>query len=227
MTIVIPSLFKIPRIYQTILELSICPHVDEIILIDNTTNPIPFSVDKLKHICEGHNTYVNPAWNKGVQLSTSDKICFLNDDIWFDWNQLGKISEWITEDRGLLGMSPNNYNQPPFELKLTQIPPFYKSQKGERPLGFGCCFFIHKKNWIEIPEEMKIWAGDDWEFYTNPKPNYIIEGLNIQGQMSATSDDKSLEVELNPIKFNDMQVMKKLVMEGKIDNYLLHTIWMN
>jgi hypothetical protein len=227
MTIIIPSLFKIPRIYQTLVELSGCLYVDEIILLDNTQNQNPINLPKVKHICEGKNTYVNPAWNKGVKLSSNDKLCILNDDIWFDWNLLGNISEWITEDRGMIGMSPDNYSNPNPEFKLTQIEPSYKSQKGDRPLGFACCFFIHKNNWVDIPEEMKLWAGDDWQFYANPKTNYIIEGIKCEGQLSGTLDDKSLEAEFNPIKWNDMQVMKKLVLEGKIDNYLINTIWIN
>ena len=165
MTIIIPSLFRIPRIYQTLMELSKCPFVDEIILIDNTTNTIQIQLPKLIHICEGTNTYINPAWNKGAFLAKTDKLCFLNDDVWFDWNLLGEISNFITKDKGMIGMSTNNYEkdvigkfQTPGELgaklEANLIPSSYKSAKGDRPLGFACCFFIHKENWVNIPHSI-------------------------------------------------------------------------
>src|SRR5574343_47874 len=103
-SVIIPTLMRISRIYQTLIELSKCSHVGEIILIDNTTNTIPIKLDKLTHICEGINTYVNPAWNKGVKLAKYDKLCILNDDVWFDWDKLGEISEFISEEIGIIGM---------------------------------------------------------------------------------------------------------------------------
>ena len=220
-----PSLFRIPRIYQTLLELSNCKFVDEIILIDNTTNTKKIELPKLKHICEGHNTYINPAWNKGANLASVDKLCFLNDDIWFDWNYLEKISKYITNDRGMIGMSVDNYNSNFKNFEVNKIPSFYKSVKGERTFGYACCFFIHKSNWVDIPDGIKLWAGDDWEFYANSKPNYIIEGLKCEGSISATLDDVSLEVEFNPIKHNDMLLIKEEIRKGNIDNFLLNTKW--
>ena len=225
MTVIIPSLFRISRIYQTLKELSNCEYGSEIILIDNTNNNIDINIPKVKHICEGKNTYINPAWNKGVSLSSNEKICILNDDIWFDWNYLNLISDYITNDRGMIGMSNNNYNNPNQSFSISPIPPNNKSIKGERPLGFACCFFIHKDNWIYIPNDMKLWAGDDWVFYTNPNINYIIDGIKIEGQISGTLDDISLETEFNPIKNNDMMCMKKYISEGLIENYLIGTIW--
>src|SRR6202012_2663112 len=108
---------------QTIFELSACETISEIILIDNTANTIPFDLPKVTHICEGRNTYINPAWNKGVHLAKTDKICFLNDDLWFDWNYLSLISEEITKDKGMIGMSTNNYNTPNEKFSVDLINP--------------------------------------------------------------------------------------------------------
>lgn len=239
MTIIIPTLFKIPRIHQTLLELSNCKFVKEIILIDNTTNSIKIELPKLNHICEGTNTYVNPAWNKGANLAKNNKLCFLNDDVWFDWELLEQISEFITKDKGVIGMSTENYENVITDffitpsksadldssLKLNLIESYYKSIKGERPLGFGCCFFIHKDNWIEIPYGMKIWAGDEWQFYANPNRNYVINGLKLYGSMASTANDPSLEQEFEPIKYNDMLLIREEIKKGRIDNFLLYTKW--
>lgn len=226
-SVIIPSLMRIPRIYNTIQELSICDSVGEIILIDNSDNFIQMNVPKLRHICEGKNTYINPAWNKGVEISKFDKLCFMNDDIWFDWSYLKIIDEFITEDVGVVGMSSENYRNPSTDFKFVSPLPDGKTTMGYRPIGFACCFFMHKKNWDRIPDDLKIWAGDDWLFYRSRKPNYLMEGIKIDGSLSSTLDDKSLESELGPIKTCDMINMKKYVEQGLVENYLMGTKWWN
>lgn len=64
------------------------PLVGEFILIDNTDNgfDIDESIPKLVHIKEYKNTFVNPAWNKGAQLSKFNKLMFINDDIITDFH---------------------------------------------------------------------------------------------------------------------------------------------
>ncbi len=223
-SVIIPTLWKVDRLYQTLEELEECEWVTEIILIDNTGERKHINNTKLVYILEPQNTYVNQAWNKGVGISKEECICILNDDIWFDWENFWKITHFISENIGLIGMSTNNYNlSTDCELRLIEIGPDWKSQKGHRPIGYGCCLFIHKDNWINIPEEMKIWAGDDFIFYyKNGLRNYMIEGLRCHGHMSVTSDSSE---SFEPIKKNDMMIMKNLIEKGLVENYLLDTIW--
>lgn len=220
-SIIIPTLFKVDRIYQTLAELSECKHVGEIILIDNTTTPKEFSIPKLRYVYEGYNTYVNPAWNKGVELSSFDKICFLSDDVWINWNYLEQISNYITDEVGMLGMG-DNFNIVNESLNIsTVIPdPIFRN----RSLSYACCFFMHKNSYIEIPHDLKIWCGDDWLFYKS-KVNCIIEGIRLNGFVSFTADNLELKPIFDPVKYNDMQVMKQLISKGKIENYLLNTYW--
>ncbi len=227
---IIPTLFKVSRIHQTLQELSQCDEVGEIILIDNTTNPSRFQLSnlrnlaKIKYICEPENTYVNPAWNKGAQLAKFDKMCFLSDDVWFNWNHLKEISKYITEDNGMIGMSNNNFKTEVESLNMIPIQPDYINRN--RQDSFACCFFMHKKSYIEIPNDMKIWAGDDWLFYKS-KNNYIVDGIKCDGFVSATSDNLELKPKFDPVKHNDMMVMKRLISEGKMPNYLIGTYWEN
>jgi hypothetical protein len=51
-------------------------------------------MEKLIHIKEDTNTYVNPAWNKGVKLSNYDNITISNDDIIFN---VDEYFNYITE----------------------------------------------------------------------------------------------------------------------------------
>jgi glycosyltransferase involved in cell wall biosynthesis len=224
-SVIIPTLLRVNRLSKTIQELSDCEEVGEIIIINNTQNQVSFDNPKVREIFEGKNTYINPAWNKGASLATFNKLCIMNDDIWFDWEYLKDISKFITEDRGMIGMSSNNYDTPIDKFQINPIFGNQKTTRGHRPTGYACCFFIHKNNWDLIPEELKLWAGDDWIFYRSKNYNYVIDGIKCHGYLSATLDDESLEKEFNPIKENDMMSMKEFVKKGLIENYLLGTKW--
>lgn len=223
-SVVIPSLMRIERIHQTISELSKHDEIGEIILLDNSGNTVPMEIPKLIHVCEGKNTYINPAWNKGAAMAKYDKLCFLNDDIWFNWKYLNVITDFILPSVGLIGMDPDNYTQDPGFFSISPISAG-RLRRGHRPTGFACCFFVHRDNWDPIPEDMKLWAGDDWLFYRSKFSNCVIKGLKCEGFVSGTLDDEALASELNPIKVEDMHAMVEHVKKGEIENYLLGTIW--
>jgi len=220
-SVIIPTLFKVDRLLQTLTELSDCDEVGEIILIDNTDNLIPIILPKLKHICEGRNTYVNPAWNKGVKLSSFDKLLILNDDMWFDFSYLKDISVFITPSVGMIGMSSDMKE----EFKIVPIETHFTDDLTHRPDGFGCCFFIHKSRYVPIPEELKIWCGDDWLFYQDRNINYLIEGIKFDGHVSATFDDKNLKPHFDEVSSNDISVMRKLIKQKKIVDFFAGSWW--
>lgn len=224
-SVIIPTLRKIDRLQQTLLELSECDEVGEIIVIDNSDETQKFNIRKVVHVFENRNTFINPAWNKGAKISKYDKLCFINDDIWFDWNHLSEISKYITKDNGMLGMSNDNYSNPIENLRINPIHSNQKTTRGHRPIGYACCFFIHKDNWDIIPEELKLWGGDDWLFYRSKNINYLIEGIKCDGQISATLDNDSFKTEFDSIKRNDMFFLRNFVEKGLIENFLLGTIW--
>lgn len=227
-SVIIPSLFKVDRIYQTLKELSNCPSVGEIILLDNSLNEKSIEIPKVIYFLLSENHFVNPSWNLGVKLSNYDKLCLLGDDTWFDWAYLDKIDDFITEEVGCIGMSEKNFYTPDTEFSITPILPQPFKPKGQRPLGYCCGFFIHKSNWVDIPEDIKLWAGDDFLFYLkNNRLNYQINGLKCLGQISATLDHEDLEELFTPIKHRDMQLIKREIQSGRIENFLLGTIWEN
>ena len=199
-SVIIPTMWKCARfnLGYTVDELCKHPLVGEVIIIDNTDRVDEIKVDpKIRHILEGKNTYVNPAWNKGVELAKFDKLAILNDDIWMDWNILNVVEPYLTLETGVIGMAEENYTNPTNELGLEPIT--------HRNGGFGCAMFLHKENYTPIPKEMKIWGGDDWIFVkcrNRRKQNYKITGLKIDGEIGVTSE----LIELGPIKENDLML---------------------
>ena len=77
-----------------------------------------------------------------------------------------------------------------------------------RDWGFGIVIAGHKKSYHKIPENIRIWYGDDYLVYMNNeagKINYVIDDLPIFTKMSATSD---LE-EFNAIKEVDQLMYER------------------
>ena len=226
-SVVIPTMFRAEPVYRTLLELSREGEVGEVILIDNSGNARPFLLDKLVHVTEGRNTYVNPAWNKGVSMARHDTVCLLNDDVHFDWSLLGWMARHATPDVGFLGMHPDNLGQdrpgPTYDGGPTLVQPLPdgKTRRGHRPPNWGCCVVFHRAHWDEIPGDMLVWGGDDWLFYRSPRPNYLVRGISLSGQSSATLGSIGAE----DVTARDMRAMAARVRRGEIDNYLLGTIW--
>ena len=175
-SVIIPTMWKCDRLTTTLKELSEHHLVGEIILIDNTENDKMLAIPKLIHILEGKNTYVTAPWNKGAKMAKYDKLLILNDDIWMDWKILDILAPYVTEEIGLIGLHEDyNVEYPESELYGLQA-------TMTRTHGFGCAIFVHKENYSPIPEQMKLWSGDDWLFVkarNRRKQNYILVNYTI------------------------------------------------
>jgi hypothetical protein len=204
-SIITLTMWKCERFRKTLSELNEHPLVGEIILIDNSEIEVePLNLNKLNHIKEEKNTYINPAWNKGVSLAKYDKLLILNDDVWMDWNILDTLYQYITPNIGAIGFAGNAIDlEKTTDLKLVPVTHRYGN--------FGVAMFIHKASWMPIPEEMKLWGGDDWIFVKNRdsgKQNFKLEGMQLFGEISGTLENADLTPILNPIKENDLKLKK-------------------
>jgi hypothetical protein len=200
-SIVLPTLWRVPGLIDRLKQLSDIEEISDIILIDNSDDPPNLDIKKLNHVKEYKNTFIYAAWNKGVRLSKSNKICVMGDDVFFDSSIFGKMLKHIDTDKGMIGLS-TFYGNPIFDNGDTTQELRIENANGWRCDGFACIFFIHKQNWINIPEEFKIWYGDDWLFKKMTKPNYQIHNINVWGSTSMTinnpifDDHKSRDKEL-------------------------------
>jgi hypothetical protein len=175
--------------------------VGEIILIDNSDNPPTLDTGwvKVRHIKEMTNTFVNPAWNKGVRLAQYDKLLIMNDDVETNYDIIDMVYEHITEDKGMIGAGQSCWH-PHYkggDTMLNQIP--------FRQMCYGSLFFIHKQSYTMIPEDIKIWFGDDWLFAKSGKPNFEIANWELRGESSMTCD----ATEFNPVKERDGELYHK------------------
>jgi len=176
-SVVIPTLWKYPANLRFLEDLVDYDLVDEIILINNNWDDLPkncaiLTHNKIKTYNFTENIGVNPAWNMGISVANNKQICLLNDDMVFDLKLFKKINQLSLEETGVIGIS----NDPPISYGCIDITPWV----GQNTLGFGCLMFVHKDWWVNIPDSLKIYYGDNWIFDTcliRGRTNYVITDL--------------------------------------------------
>jgi hypothetical protein len=185
-SVIIPTLWKSNRIGKLLFDLIKCEFVDEIILIDNAGKFFENfeALDKVRLVQVGENIYVNPAWNLGVKLAKNNSIALVNDDINFNPNVFGVITNDILLEYGIIGQSEYNYKG-----NNTDEPILEKWNGKIRDWGWGCLIMFDKQNWIDIPDDIKIWYGDDYIFKCNLSTKSTMKNFNIETEMSTTSDE--------------------------------------
>jgi len=172
-SIIIPTMWY-ANVYLDILlhKLNESDLVGEIIIIDNnwlSEEKANTNHSKVIILSMPENIYVNQAWNMGVLLAKYNNICISNDDLYWDVDCLPFVLENL--DNKVIGMSTANYTKylPKGNFTLTKI--------NDRVWGWGCCIFLNKNNWIDIPSDLKIACGDDWIVKHNDI--YAIDEVNI------------------------------------------------
>jgi Glycosyl transferase family 2 len=180
-SVIIPTLWKSKQILSLIDQLTLCKNVKEIIIIDNNGCNSLYKKnldknDKIKILIQEKNIFVNPSWNLGVSKSTGENIALCNDDVSFST----KIFDDINVERGsLYGPHTSCYN-----LQKDGKYEFIKDKNIN--YGFGCLLFFNKKDYVPIPEDLKVFFGDN---FLIEKFQYVykIYNLAIHGEMSVSS----------------------------------------
>jgi len=212
-SVIIPTLWKSNRIHKLLFDLIKCQYVDEIILIDNAGKFFEYyeALDKVKLVQVEENIYVNPAWNLGIKIAKNDLIGLVNDDINFDTNVFGVIDENILDTFGIVGMGEGNYKE---QIDETIGPYLDVWKPGVNDWGWGCMILLNKKNWIDIPEDIKIWYGDNIIKDVNTSPKACLRNFKVETEMSTTSD----ETEWDEIKKKDYENFINYLRNGKTTN---------
>jgi hypothetical protein len=205
-TLVIPTLWKSNRFLDMLSLYLQSDSVGEIIIIDNSKeyfNHFSEVPHKITLIQPQENIYVNPAWNLGIGISKFDNICILNDDVSFDIRIFDLFLKDDVLKNGIIGLSQTSYElTEDGEIVLDPWSP------GKNDWGWGCMIFLKKNMWIEIPNDIKIWYGDNFIKDRNPTPKWILRGLKVQTEMSTTSDLTEFDEIKNQDRHNYLKLFK-------------------
>lgn len=181
-SVIVPTMWNYEPFARFVMELVKVPAIGEVIIIDNDPQKNllqGFTHPKLSVHAQNKNLVVNPSWNLGARLAQNEKLCFLNDDVIVDTKVFYKIDEWLNEHVGAVGVRPPDpaNNDLPFVDGSIDIVP----HKAQTLYSFGTLFFVHKKNWIPIPESLQLGFGDNWvydsQIMLNKKVNYLISNI--------------------------------------------------
>jgi hypothetical protein len=204
-SVIIPTLWQSNRIHKLLRDLIKCQFVDEIILIDNAGKYFEYyeALDKVKLVQVEENIYVNPAWNLGIKIAKNDLVALINDDINFDTNIFGAIDTNVLDTFGIIGMGEENYKE---QMDETKGPYLDIWKTGVNDWGWGCFIMLNKKDWIDIPDNIKIWYGDNFIKDVNPAPKSCLRNFKVETEMSTTSDgdewnDRKKEDQINFINY--------------------------
>lgn len=198
-SVIIPTMWRSMRILGMLHRLYKSEYVDEIVIIDNDKQSrLFFDNRKTKILEQEENIFVNPAWNLGVKEAKNDNICILNDDVTFDVNEVFSAATQVLSDHpsSCLGVHPVSYQGYGDSIKVTE-----GSAIGE---GWGCCIFLKKDNWVDIPDQLKIWFGDNWIVKNHDK--CFSAAFRISTEMSTTSNSE----ELSDVIKKDIEGWEKL-----------------
>jgi len=186
-SVIIPTLWKSNRTDKLLKDLEECQYVDEIIIIDNASiYETDRTIDKIRMISFGENIYVNPAWNKGIEFAKNECIALCNDDINFDPNIFGVVTENVLTYSGIIGMGEANYKEPIDEERGPYIDMW---QPGVNDWGWGCLILLKKSDWLPIPNDIKIWYGDNIIKDVNSVSKGCLRNFKVETEMSTTSDE--------------------------------------
>ncbi len=225
-SIIIPTMWKSDKIHQMLDVYQKNELVKEIIIIDNNPSEKPNleKYSKIIYYTEGKNLYVNPSWNIGVSLS-GYQIILANDDILI--RDLTKILKSILlTEFDIIGTQLGEIND---NFKIDSVNKFPRNCYG---------VFMYIKKYTYIPEQIKIWAGDNILFdksknrgvfknagIINDNGNKIIDGDTVRHVRNTMGDDILLtdRVHYNNLNYNE-EIFNIIVRTSGRKNYFKNCI---
>jgi len=182
-SVVIPTIWSSDLIFESISKLDKCDAIGEIIIINNkpSKNVCTYKSNKIIEYQFSENIFVNPAWNFGVKHAKFNKICLLNDDVIVD--ELAFYYALFLLDNneiGIIGASKTCFKQSDiYNIEKILV----------RNRGFGTMLFLTKQNYNPIPDDLKIWFGDDWLIKYYEGRVFRMKGPFIRTVMSSSSEN--------------------------------------
>ncbi len=213
LSIIIPTLQKEVNILNKLISELVCDEcIDEVIVVDNSLKGYDHSSKKVKVIIPETNLFVNPAWNLGIKNAKNEYFGILNDDLLLPKNMCKQVYEFLiaNTDVGLIGLSNNvkgltklnDFETYPKDSKI-KIKPMKNLLKDQADY-WGSAFFGHKNSYYPIPDDIKIWCGDNYLLkmnYDNNKMCFKVTNCQIKhfGSLSCKSSTVS-EILRNDVK---------------------------
>lgn len=182
-SVIIPTLQRSPELEEIARQCAAHPDVEEVLVINNAAVPLPFDTEGITVLEPGRNIFVNPAWNLGVESSRGALLAIINDDVRFEDEALAYAAQLLRGDRyGIVG-----HDRTCFLENLPPRPISHRVYADRSVVTYGTFLCLRRENYSPIPEELRIWHGDDWLILHQRKLNAVLIGTPFRTEMSTTS----------------------------------------
>jgi hypothetical protein len=197
-SVICPTMWRFDPFRVFLRDLDHFDQVDEILLIDNNASDAwspshGHNFKKLRVLTQEQNIFVNPAWNLGVREARNEMLCIMNDDLIFDLRTFYRVGSYLTDPKvGVIGLAPGDYPDITKQPKLVDGKIDIIPWKDHHLWGFGMLMFLNKSTWEPIPDELKLYYGDNWIFDGHRlagRTNYLITNSLMYTPYSVTSND--------------------------------------
>lgn len=206
-SILIPTLFRTPRITPLVEAFEDHQLVDEIIVLDNTGRIEGYRDGKLTILQGCKENYVTKSWNILVDYSKSEFYGILNDDILLDPNILYEIRDHDWSIPSIIGL---HYES--IVATKQDADPYIEPIRIDEPMpyGFGQALFGKKNQYPQIPEYLRIWCNDN--YLASKLFPFTINNVFWDGEVEVTSGDP----EFDNIKKMDIERWRVMCEKGLI-----------
>lgn len=216
-SIVVPTLNYSPQTLQIIAEIfKADERVSEILVINNSGLAIQFPALNLKirQVVLPRNIYVNPSWNLAANLAdeSSEWLMLLNDDVIVPGNILDLLTPQRLQDYTLIGVRGDTIHHLSDHSGFSQEALSIHEVENHRTWGFGVCMLAKRSGYPTIPNELKIWCGDDFLFqeYKAAGGKIGLMDLTIRTVMSTSSERE----EFRAIRTRDVEIFNRVYKRG-------------
>jgi len=199
-SIIIPTMYKSPRLPKLIQDLEQHNLVSEILLIEDT--PSIYMDGMLDNITTTKTIiypftkkrYCNGVWNFGVSKVKNHFYALCNDDINFNTNIIDDVLYFYQSkpNMGFVGMHHTSYIYQKSEMYAIQ-----KNNPNSENYGWGCLIFNHKNNNVFIPDDLKNYFGDNFYRENSKLQNWDYIGHKIETEMSTTLKNVPMDLDRN------------------------------
>jgi hypothetical protein len=198
--LIIPTMWKF-KLFPHFLEKYVnYQDVKKIIIIDNLYQNKPKKLienKKIQYCKQPSNIFVGPSWNIGVDRSSSDFICILNDDIFLQEDVLNFVLKQDFSKIDIIGSKivHSNHNTSIEKISINKKIPL-----GSQFYNFGTCMFMKKEKYFRIPSLYKCWFTDD----------YLVHQHQNIYRISFSSEENSKYGSSNTVNTNNKTITNRI-----------------
>lgn len=182
-SVIIPTLQRSDGLRQVALQCAQHPDVREVLIINNAPEAIGFSHPRLRVLQQETNIFVNPAWNLGAREARGDLLAIINDDVEFDDEALTYAARILRRGLfGIVGPERSAYHDDG-SRRIS-----HRLARHDAPTRwFGTFMCLRRSDYVQIPEDLRIWGGDDWLIANQRRPPAALIRTRFRTEMSTTT----------------------------------------